>query len=259
MTLIYWSVGLVAAFVGAVLILRRLNREKSVTSRLPTWWAWPAVAVGWALAILLIYTWMIKVGPWRGWGLDQELSGLQSAIGLAAFGGGFVALLFAAFELGPLLGNTTVYVRAELLTDQLRGSPEAIGDVVLLIENDGRSTIESWTLAVTCLVPLRIVGKPLEDDSLYQRGTNIESVLICRRNERLPPQGQTRIGPIRVSCDHGGLWSQPLPDGVPPVRLGSLHAEFTSAKAKEVSDIVMTLSFEEDWVPPWVSLRDQGD
>jgi len=69
------------------------------------------VAVVWAVGVLGFYFAAINwLPPFENWSLSDRIQLFQGAVGLAGFGGGLIALTFAAQHLAPLLADPKLVV-----------------------------------------------------------------------------------------------------------------------------------------------------
>ncbi|HYM15385.1 MAG TPA: hypothetical protein VEZ14_07480 [Dehalococcoidia bacterium] len=141
------------------------------TEGLPSWWRWPAAAMAWASLVVGGYAVGVAWGPFHEWSRADQLSLFQSAIGLAGFGAGAVALWFAGMQLATRFGKPKIDVQL-----QVTWISESAGEAVFKIWNFGGATPPHWRLVAFAWDPFTISSAPAETDVLYQ------GILTCDRD-----------------------------------------------------------------------------
>lgn len=152
--------------------LRRIRCEAAISGRLSrvdqrthrrvrppklsrTVWAW--LAGLWAIFIIGICVFSLKVAPFDGWNRDQSIGLFQAAVAAAGFGAGGVALFLAAAQLSSL-GSPTVEIRAARpIALTVRSSGALVTESVSLSAvNTGDAVAMAWHCEITVPEPLSL-------------------------------------------------------------------------------------------------------
>lgn len=179
-------------------------------------WAWEIAAL-WALAVFVGCYWGVTRGPFHNWTRDQKIAVSQSAVALAGFGAGAVALFSTASQLRSL-GNPRVEVETERRIELLEPTeyPDAFASepIAFWVVNRGEAVALAWHCQMKVAAPLsiQISGAPPD---LGLDATDPYTVIFNTTLHPLFPEAPMRLGYLRVVASRAAV--NALPNFAPRV------------------------------------------
>jgi hypothetical protein len=164
--------------------------------------AWTVVAALWAVGILASCVLALKVGPFDDWSRDQGIGLFQSAIALAGFGAGGVALFLAASQLSSL-GSPEVEIRTAkpiILTD--RDGVFITNGVLLSAVNVGDAVALAWHCEFSVPEPLSLTNVGFAQDLGPQLSDDFRTLVLNTTVRPLFPRAPVSLGSFQVRGVH---------------------------------------------------------